>query len=242
MSSNCRICHKSVCLNDPQIKLDGCIHFECAKCAYCGCQITLMNFHKTENPDKSILLLCKPHSKRVNESRFPQLNFKMKYRPGKQIMADPANVGMTAMLHVGDVVPDVVRIPARPNFLQQIGQRSQETENSSATRIPKRYCFDEEKLLSKGSFGWVFAAEDHVGGLISPVAIKKIETKLLHEYEKDALRGSNAEGAILKTLDHPHIIKCFDFFETSNTFYVVMELGEGAKTTLRAHIFHCMSC
>ena len=37
------------------------------------------------------------------------------------------------------------------------------------------------------------------------------------------------EVKILRTLDHPNIVKCLDFFEEETCFYVVMELLEGGE-------------
>jgi hypothetical protein len=53
----CITCEKTVYPLDPQIMLDGlAYHKTCAKCADCGCQITLSNFTKS-----GTTLLCKTH-------------------------------------------------------------------------------------------------------------------------------------------------------------------------------------
>lgn len=44
---------------DTQINIDGFVfHAACAKCVDCRCQITLSNYTKIKNADKTILLLC----------------------------------------------------------------------------------------------------------------------------------------------------------------------------------------
>jgi hypothetical protein len=61
MSAKCRICTKAIYPMDPQINLDGTkFHKPCAKCADCGCQITVSNFTKNESSDQTVLL-CKTH-------------------------------------------------------------------------------------------------------------------------------------------------------------------------------------
>jgi hypothetical protein len=61
MAAKCKSCKKSVYPMDPQINLDGSVfHKPCAKCADCGCQITISNFTKNESPDETVLL-CKTH-------------------------------------------------------------------------------------------------------------------------------------------------------------------------------------
>ena len=54
-------CNKTVYSMDPQLVLDGKVfHKICAKCEDCHCQITLNNFAKNDNPEKTTLL-CKTH-------------------------------------------------------------------------------------------------------------------------------------------------------------------------------------
>ena len=61
MANKCKTCGKSVYPMDPQINLDGSLfHKPCAKCADCGCQITISNFTKNESSDQTVLL-CKTH-------------------------------------------------------------------------------------------------------------------------------------------------------------------------------------
>lgn len=61
MAAKCRVCTKSVYPMDPQINLDGSVfHKPCAKCADCGCQITIANFAKNDSGDQT-LLLCRTH-------------------------------------------------------------------------------------------------------------------------------------------------------------------------------------
>ena len=100
-----------------------------------------------------------------------------------------------------------------------------ELENSP-TGIPARYCFDEKDVVATGAFGSVYIAGD-LEGPTSSVAIKKITLTGKSQKEADKLRGEAGEAALLKSLNHPHIIKCFDSFEANDGLYVVMELAQG---------------
>jgi hypothetical protein len=58
----CLVCKKKVYPTDLRLNLDGALyHTQCAKCADCGCQITLDNF---TNNRMNTELLCKIHYKK----------------------------------------------------------------------------------------------------------------------------------------------------------------------------------
>ena len=61
MSVRCKTCDKAIYPMDAQVNLDGTkFHKPCAKCADCGCQITISNFTKNESSEQTVLL-CKIH-------------------------------------------------------------------------------------------------------------------------------------------------------------------------------------
>lgn len=45
---------------------------------------------------------------------------------------------------------------------------------------------------------------------------------------------------ILKTVDHPNIVKLYEIFEDENTYYLVMELMLGGEVILKM-VFTCFS-
>ena len=60
----CCKCDKAVYANDKQISLDGLIyHGPCAKCADCGCNISVSNFAVVDGDNGEKTLLCKVHYK-----------------------------------------------------------------------------------------------------------------------------------------------------------------------------------
>lgn len=59
-------------------------------------------------------------------------------------------------------------------------------------------------------------------------ALKRINKRGLHA---DQLGGKLRlkEMGILRELDHPNVLKCYDFFEDERNFYIVMELCTGGE-------------
>ena len=74
------------------------------------------------------------------------------------------------------------------------------------------------KRLGDGSYGTVFSVVNNQTGLYA--AMKKIEK--LKENEIDDLEIKN-EIDILKELDHPNIVKIYEFYDTLTDFYIVTE-------------------
>eukprot|EP01041_Mallomonas_annulata_P001912 gene1912-3711_t len=78
--------------------------------------------------------------------------------------------------------------------------------------------------LGEGAFSVVKLATDRQTN--ARVAVKCINrTNLPHEDEV-SLRQ---EVEILRSLNHPNVVKCFDFFEEEKYFYVIMEILEGGE-------------
>jgi serine/threonine protein kinase len=55
----------------------------------------------------------------------------------------------------------------------------------------------------------------------SECAVKVIELK---RYSEQSLRMLDNEIQILKTLDHPNVIKCYDIYKTQSHCYIITEL------------------
>ena len=77
----------------------------------------------------------------------------------------------------------------------------------------------------------------HVCGAVHPqpnsqyanqaFAVKRI--KKTAELKEDEILSLKEEVQVLRTVDHPNIIKLYDFFEEPNMFYMVTELMEGGE-------------
>ena len=93
-------------------------------------------------------------------------------------------------------------------------------------------CFSSHyKILSflgEGSYGKVFKAREISTGRV--LAVKKIQINHSLTKYKKTIKEIN----LLKNLDHPNIVKFYDFFEEEDNIYLMMEFLEGC--TLKQYI------
>eukprot|EP00808_Paulinella_micropora_P006808 g63718.t1 len=96
-------------------------------------------------------------------------------------------------------------------------------ERSGGLRRIGPYLYGQK--LGQGSSGHVFLANHESG---SKVALKIIQKKALNE-EPNLWGKICSEIALLKLLDHPHILKLIDVLETPRKLYMVLEYVEGGE-------------
>ena len=94
---------------------------------------------------------------------------------------------------------------------------------SSNIKIETKYSFLNPPL-GYGGFGVVYKCIHKTSNNIR--AVKKIPKKLIAQKDPDKMRN---EIEILKTLDHPNIIKTYEFFEDELYFYIVTDICEGGE-------------
>lgn len=108
----------------------------------------------------------------------------------------------------------------------EITKKEERRGSSSAKPIPhvfkQKYKIGD--TLGEGAFSVVKAAVDKQTG--KRVAVKTINRTNLPVEDEIALKQ---EVEILTSLNHPNIVKCFDFFEEEKYYYVVMEILEGGE-------------
>ena len=82
------------------------------------------------------------------------------------------------------------------------------------------------KQLGKGAFGEVFLVKHNVTGIIRAMKIIDKNSAELKDEELSDEEILN-EINILKKIDHPNIMKIFEFYNTESTYYLIIEFCEG---------------
>eukprot|EP00917_Polyrhabdina_sp_WS-2016_P023097 GHVP01050005.1.p1 GENE.GHVP01050005.1~~GHVP01050005.1.p1 ORF type:complete len:468 (+),score=92.27 GHVP01050005.1:220-1623(+) len=80
------------------------------------------------------------------------------------------------------------------------------------------------KVLGKGAFGEVILCKNRLTQ--AQVAVKVISKKTMKSQDKNAILS---EVELLTKLDHPNIMKLFEFYEEPGFFYLVSELYTGGE-------------
>lgn len=96
-------------------------------------------------------------------------------------------------------------------------------------RPPKELTTDyapEQKVLGSGYNGQVNLAKRKGGGNEQRVAVKAFKLHGVNREKKDELES---ECEIFLSMDHPHVARLLDVYETSEYLYLVMECLEGGE-------------
>ncbi len=88
--------------------------------------------------------------------------------------------------------------------------------------LPKLYKIVNK--IGKGCFGKVFKVHHYDTGQLRALKVVKKEIVKLQDDNKKFLK----EIEVLSQLDHPNIIKIFEYFLAQDCYYVVMELAKGS--------------
>lgn len=85
------------------------------------------------------------------------------------------------------------------------------------------------RKLGEGSFGAVYevAHRTELEGMTRQVRVCKVIKKASAERAKTPFHRVREEFAVLKRLDHPHVVRIFEDFEDEKCFYLVMEPCRG---------------
>lgn len=83
-----------------------------------------------------------------------------------------------------------------------------------------KYYLDPKKLIGQGSFSKVYYGEEKNNN--KSVSIKVISLKEIEEYEK-----IEKEVEILIGLEHPNLLKMYDFYKYNDMFYIITEYCKG---------------
>ena len=86
--------------------------------------------------------------------------------------------------------------------------------------------YEEVKVLGEGSFGKVYMVRHKISRVLRAMkSIHKDKTQLREEEEKAMINEIN----VLKSLDHPNIMKIYEYFNTEKCLYIITELLTGGE-------------
>ena len=91
--------------------------------------------------------------------------------------------------------------------------------------------YTEIKNLGAGSFATVKLVRNNVTGMIRAMKIIKKNKNI---YDKNPMNGTNDieilnEINILKQIDHPNVVKIFEFYNSEDAYYLITEYCEGGE-------------
>jgi calcium-dependent protein kinase len=95
--------------------------------------------------------------------------------------------------------------------------------------------YQQIKELGEGSYGKVYKVFDRINKTYR--AMKKIKKDIITNKEETKIRK---EIEILKMLDHPNILKIYEFYNTKSKFYIVTELLSGGELFHRISNNQCL--
>jgi len=89
--------------------------------------------------------------------------------------------------------------------------------------------YDFGKKLGEGSFGEVYEAthRTELSGTGKQVRVCKVISKTHADKVNMSHEKVREEFAVLKKLDHPHVVRIFEDFEDESCFYILMEVCRG---------------
>ena len=86
--------------------------------------------------------------------------------------------------------------------------------------------YDKIKKLGEGAFGSVFQVKRKNSGREIIRAMKEISKESIDNEESEEIRN---EIEVLRNLDHPNIMKIFEFFEDDKKMYLICEFCGGGE-------------
>ena len=131
----------------------------------------------------------------------------------------PSKSKTVSILHVPSIDPNQNINNAKDLIIKEglLIQESKEDPHS---------LYEEVSLLGEGAFGKVFKVKHKISKVHRAMKlIQKDKIDMHKDDEKDLINEIN----VLKSLDHPNIMKVYEYFNTQNSFYIVSELCTGGE-------------
>jgi len=87
------------------------------------------------------------------------------------------------------------------------------------------YEYSKEKLIGKGAYGEVYLVKHNITGAIRAMKIIDKNNEEEELTDEEILNEIN----ILKKIDHPNIVKLFEFYSNKSKYYLILEFCEGGN-------------
>ena len=92
-------------------------------------------------------------------------------------------------------------------------------------KIDAEQDYKKLKILSEDDFSTVYEAQNRITDIIREMKIINKNPGNSYQDEKDLINEIN----ILKTMDHPNIVKIFEFYSNKNSYTIITEHCKGGK-------------
>ena len=87
------------------------------------------------------------------------------------------------------------------------------------------YEYSKEKLIGKGAYGEVYLVKHNITGTIRAMKVIAKNNEEEQLTDEEILNEIN----ILKKIDHPNIVKIFEFYSNKSKYYLILEFCEGGN-------------
>jgi len=110
------------------------------------------------------------------------------------------------------------------------GSARKAVEKEEESEFHKSYVLEPRSELGTGAFSKVVKATKKTADGSAGVAVAvKCISRTTSELKQEDVESLHEEVEVLRSIDHPNVIKLYDFFEEKKMFYMVIELMEGGE-------------
>jgi len=120
-----------------------------------------------------------------------------------------------------------------PGSLVPVRNLGRDKRGTNGQRITDVYVLDEAPF-GRGSYGEVTGATHR--RTRARRAVKSVAKAGLRKYVKDVSGFVRREVDILRRLDHPNIVRCYEAFEDDHIIYIVLEVCDGGDLLERVTV------
>ena len=127
-----------------------------------------------------------------------------------------------------NIITSKIEVPEEPNLETSNEKGFKYTEGIlvKERNIDPLTLYDELNMLGEGAYGKVVKVRHKVSKVLRAMKIINKDKMSLGSEEEEALIN---EINVVKSLDHPNIMKVYEFFNKDNSLYIISELLSGGE-------------